>query len=88
MSTKINLPDLSSFHTPDISALADDLSDYASAAVDAMSGVASNVPGLHDYRAAARRRRLFAALGAVALVAVVVAVIRRRRADEPKLAPR
>ena len=79
---KMRLPDLPSVDTPDLGGVADDLMDLASAAADAVSSAAGNVPGLEDYRAAARRKRLVMSIGAIAVVLVVFALIRRRQSSD------
>lgn len=79
---QISMPDLSSVDTPDVGALADDLIGLASSAADAVSSAAGGVPGLHDYRAAARRKRMLSIVGVIALVVVVAAIVKRRRQDD------
>lgn len=64
---------------PDLGDVVDDLSGLADHAADAISSAAGFVPGLDDYRSAARRKRLLGVIGVVALVAVVAVVLKRRR---------
>lgn len=82
LRNQISMPDLTSVDTPDVGALADDLLDLASVAAEAVSSAAGNVPGLTDYRAAARRKRVLSIVGVVALVVVVAAIVKRRRQDD------
>lgn len=79
---KVSLPDLPSVDAPDFGGMADDLLDLASAAADAVSSAAGNVPGLDDYRSAARRKRILVSVGAVAVALVIFAIIRRRRSAD------
>lgn len=81
LTKNVSLPDLPS--TPDVSNFADELMDLAGAAADAVSSAAGHVPGLEDYRAAARRRRVFSVVGIVAIALVVAMIVRRRRQDDP-----
>lgn len=78
----VDLPDLPSVSTPDVGNLTDELKDLAGAAADAVSSAAGHVPGLADYRAAARRRRWLTIAGVVAVVVVVAMVVRNRREDD------
>jgi hypothetical protein len=83
LRNQISLPDLASVDTPDVGALADDLLDLAAVAADAFSSAAGNVPGLTDYRAAARRKRVLSIVGVIALVVIVAAIVKRRKQDDP-----
>lgn len=82
ITKKVNLPDMPSVSTPDVSNLAEELMDLAGTAADAVSSVAGHVPGLDDYRSAAKRRRVFSIVGVVAVVLIVAMIVRRRRHDD------
>jgi hypothetical protein len=82
LTKKVSLPDVPSVSTPDVGGFADELIDLAGSAADAISSAAGHVPGLDDYRAAARRRRWFSVAGVLALALVVAWAIRRRRDDD------
>lgn len=81
-ANKVSLPDMPNVSTPDVSNFAEELRDLAGNAADAVSSAAGHVPGLDDYRAAARRRRLFSVVGLVAVALVVAMIIKRRRQDD------
>lgn len=82
ITKKVSLPDMPSVSTPDVGGLADDLVDFAGTAADAISSAAGHVPGLDDYRAAARRRRMFSIAGVLALALLVAVIVKRRRQDD------
>ena len=81
MSLRKKLPS-----TPDIDLgdITDELSDLADSAADAISSAAGYVPGLDDYRRAARRRRLSMTIGGIALIAIVLVVVMKLRSGDDR----